>query len=78
MSRPIGPCLVYEIDVEGQLGEAELAVFRGLRAECRGRDTVLWGLLPDEAALHAVLMQIQGLGLAVLQFRRHNPESSAE
>ena len=78
MSRPIGPCLVYEIDVEGQLGEAALAVFRGLRAECRGRHTVLWGPLPDEAALHAVLMQIQGLGLAVLQFRRHNPESSTE
>lgn len=76
MSRPLRPCLVYEIDVEGQLEETSLAVFHGLRAECRGRHTVLWGPLPDEAALHAVLMQIQGLGLAVLQFRRHNPESS--
>ena len=76
MSRPIGPCLVYEIDVEGQWGEAALGDFGGLRAECRGRHTVLWGPLPGEAALHAFLMRIQGLGLAVLQFRRHSTEFS--
>ena len=78
MSVPVGPCLVYEIDVEGQLEEAALAVFRGLQTERRGRHTVLWGSLPDEAALHAVLMQIQRLGLEVLQFRRRNPDSSTE
>jgi hypothetical protein len=73
VSRPVGagPCLVYEIDVEGRLGETPLAASCGLRAECRGWHTVLRGALPDEAALHAVLAEIQGLGLAVLQFRRH-------
>ena len=74
MSRRIGSCLVYEIDVDGHLGEAARAVVGGLRVECRGRHTVLRGPLPDEAALHAVLMQIQEAGLVVLQFRRHNPE----
>lgn len=74
MNRSVGPSLVYEIDVEGQLGEAAQAVLRGLRVECRGWHTVLWGPLPDEGALHAVLMQLQVLGLGVLQFRRHGPE----
>jgi hypothetical protein len=73
VSHPVGtgPYVVYEIDVEGGLGEAPLAASRGLRAECRGWHTVLRGALPDEAALHAVLAEIQGLGLTVLQFRRH-------
>lgn len=74
MTRPINPYFVYEIDVEGQLGEAALADFRGLRVECRGWHTVLWGPLLDDGALHTVLRQLQGLGLAVLQFRRHGPE----
>ncbi len=73
MSRPVsaGPYVVYEIDVEGRLEEAPLAASRGLRAECRGWHTVLRGALPDHAALRAVLAEIQGLGLTVLQFRRH-------
>jgi hypothetical protein len=73
MSRPVGasPHVVYEIDVEGRLGESPLAASHGLRAECRGRHTVLRGALPDEGALHTVLAEIQGLGLTVLQFRRH-------
>jgi hypothetical protein len=73
VSRVVGasPCVVYKIDVEGRLGEAPLAAFCGLRAECRGWHTVLRGAFPDEAALHAVLAEIQGIGLTVLQFRRH-------
>ena len=74
MIRPVRVCVVYEIDVEGQLPKPTLVAFHGLRAECCGRRTVLRGSLPDEATLHTVLAQIQGLGLAVLQFRRHVPE----
>jgi hypothetical protein len=74
MTPPIDPSFVYEIDVDGHLGEAALADLRGLQLESRGWHTVLWGPLPDEGALHAVLEQIQALGLAVLQFRRHGPE----
>jgi hypothetical protein len=74
MTRPNNPHFVYEIDVDGQLGDAALATFRGLRVESRGWHTVLRGALPDEGALHAVLDQIQGLGLDVLQFRRYGPK----
>ena len=76
MTRPINPSFVYEIDVEGQLGEAALADFGfgGLQVEYRGWHTVLYGPLPDEGALHTVLRRLLGLGLTVLQFRRHGPE----
>jgi hypothetical protein len=74
MAGPMIPGFVYEIDVDGQLGEAPLANFGDLRVESRGWHTVVRGPLPDEGALHTVLDQIRALGLAVLQFRRHGPE----
>jgi len=42
----------------------------GLQAETDGRDTTLRGALPDQAALHAVLVEIEALGLELLEVRR--------
>ena len=44
--------------------------FPALRAETRGRDTLLRGALTDQAALHGVLAQIEALGLELLEVRR--------
>ena len=62
----------YEIRVRGQLGEMLLAAFPDLRAQSHGAETVLTGAIPDQAALHGVLAQIEALGLELLELSRTN------
>jgi hypothetical protein len=38
------------------------SAFPALQAQPRGADTVLTGPLPDQAALHGVLAEIEALG----------------
>jgi hypothetical protein len=59
----------YEIRVRGLLSATLLEAFPGLHAEAQGRDTVLAGALPDQAALHGVLGQVEALGLELLEVR---------
>jgi hypothetical protein len=63
----------YEISVAGHLGQTMRAAFPALRAQRRGRDTVLTGALPDQAALYGVLAEIEALGLELLEVRRADP-----
>jgi hypothetical protein len=56
----------YRICVRGQLGMTLLTAFPGLRADTRADETILSGPLPDQAALHGVLAQIEALGLELL------------
>jgi hypothetical protein len=63
----------YEIWVAGHLGEIMRSAFPGLHAQLRGKDTVLTGALPDQAALHGVLTEIEALGLELLEVRRRPP-----
>jgi hypothetical protein len=60
----------YRILIRGRLGETMLVAFPELRAECSGGKTVLVGVLPDQPALHAVLAQIEALGLELLELRQ--------
>lgn len=59
----------YEIRVRGQLGETLLGAFPSLEATVQQDDTLLSGVLPDRAALHGVLAQIESLGLELLEVR---------
>ena len=59
-----------EFRIRGRLGKSLLVAFPYLRAEVNGSETVLTGLLPDEAAVFGVLAQIEALGLHLLEFRR--------
>jgi hypothetical protein len=65
----------YEIRVRSHLGGTMLGAFPALQAETSGKDTLLRGALPDQAALHGVLAQIEALGLELLEVRRlpHDP-----
>jgi hypothetical protein len=63
----------YEISVRGQLGDTIRSAFPDLRAEARGRDTVLSGGFADSAALYGMLAQLEALGLELLQLRRVEP-----
>jgi hypothetical protein len=60
----------YEIRIRGLLGETLLTAFPDLHAEARAGATVLTGELPDRAALHGVLAQIEALGLELLEIHR--------
>lgn len=60
----------YHIRVRGLLGETLLTAFPHLRAETGAGETVLSGSLPDQAALHGVLAQIEALGLELLGISR--------
>ncbi|MGW0630096.1 hypothetical protein [Streptomyces sp. NPDC002758] len=60
----------YEIRVRGQLSQTLLGAFPRLHAEIQGAETLLVGMLPDQAALHGVLAQIEALCLELIELRR--------
>jgi hypothetical protein len=62
---------IYEIRVEGHLGDSWSPWVGGMaihHLECG--DSVLHGPLPDESALHGVLLKIRDLGLPLVAVRR--------
>ena len=63
----------YRIRVRGRLGPTIRSAFPALQARASGSDTVLTGPLPDRAALHGVLAEIEALGLELLEVRRLPP-----
>ena len=60
----------YEIRVRGRLGEMICSAFPDLQARPGGGDTVLAGMLADQAALYGVLAEIEALGLELIEVRR--------
>ena len=63
------PCK-YEIRVEGQLGERWSGWFEGLEVRTEQGETLLTGMLTDQAALHGVLRKIHDLNLVLVSLRR--------
>lgn len=64
----------YEICVRGRMGETIRSAFPALRAQAQGRNTVLTGMLPDQAALYGVLAEAEALGLELIELRRLPPQ----
>lgn len=60
----------YVFRIRGRLGSSLLGAFPTLKAQPNGSETVLAGPLPDQAAVHGVLAQVEALGLELLEFRR--------
>lgn len=60
----------YQIRVRGRLGETIRSAFPALRARAVGGDTVLTGVLADQAALYGVLAEAEALGLELIEVRR--------
>jgi hypothetical protein len=50
------------------------SAFPALRAEPRGENTVLTGSLADAAALYGVIVELEALGLELLEVRRLPPD----
>jgi hypothetical protein len=64
------PC-IYKIRVQGHLGDRWSDWFEGLaiRNEANG-DTILAGVLADQAALYGVLLKIHNLNLVLVSVQR--------
>jgi hypothetical protein len=60
----------YEIRIKGRVGDSVLLMFEGLTATTEPVETVLYGPIPDQEALHNLLGKLQSLGLEVTEFRR--------
>ena len=63
----------YEIRVDGVLDSRWETWFEGLAIESDGRQTIISGLLVDQAALHGVLIKVRDLGIPLLSVRRLDP-----
>ena len=60
----------YEIRVAGVLDGRWAAWFDGLEVSGQGTETVIRGLLADQAALHGLLTKVRDLGLCLISVRR--------
>ena len=63
----------YEIRVKSHLDDSLSSAFAGMemRYETLG-ETILYRTLPDQAALHGVLMRIRDLGLELLSVKQRS------
>jgi hypothetical protein len=72
----------YEIRVTGILPPEALLDYERLSADVKPVETVLHGLLPDQAALHGLLARLETFGVQVVEVRRlrdpGKPSSSSE
>jgi len=68
---------LYAIRIKGRLGATALSAFPSMAYQMMGGETVLTGWLEDRSALFGVLVQIEGLGLELLEVRqvRTSPQS---
>ena len=69
---------LYQIRVRGLLGHTICTAFPALRARADSGDTVLTGVLTDQAALYGVLAEAEGLGLELIEVRRLQPDEPRE
>jgi hypothetical protein len=67
----------YEIRIRGRLGEALRAAFEGLDVTDVPAETILSGIVADQAALRGLLDRIQLYGLELVEVRRSH-ESAVE
>lgn len=61
---------VYEIHVRGEIPKETLAEFEGVTTFLEPAETVISGIVADQAALQGVLTRIQALGLELVEVRR--------
>jgi hypothetical protein len=61
---------LYQIRVRGLLGGTIRSAFPALLAQAQDGDTVLTGVLADQAALYGVLAEAEALGLELIEVRR--------
>ena len=61
---------IYHIQVWGQLDQKWTDWFDGFTITPINGETLLTGLITDQAALHGILAKIRDLGLSIISVRR--------
>ena len=60
----------YEIRIKGRVSDSLLPVFEGLAVTTEPVETIVYGPLADQEAVHQLLIKLESLGLEVVEFRR--------
>lgn len=60
----------YEIRIKGMVGDPLLESLGDLDASIKPAETVLRGVITDQAELHGLLDRIQSLGLELIEIRQ--------
>jgi hypothetical protein len=60
----------YEIRIKGRVSESLLPAFEGLMVTTEPVETIVYGPLADQEAIHRLLYKLESLGLEVVEFRR--------
>ena len=62
---------IYEIRIKGHLHKRRTALLEGLTATCEpDGTTLLCGSLPDQTALHSILLRIRDMNLKLISVRQ--------
>jgi hypothetical protein len=68
----------YKIRIKGQLSLSWAEAFEGMQlTHTRCGDTLIAGILADQAALHGLLARIRDLNLTLISVNRIKPERAA-
>jgi len=67
--------MIYQIRIKGHLGHQWADWFEGLTITLEENgETLLTGLVVDQAALHGLLKRVRDLGMPLLSVNRVEPE----
>lgn len=68
----------YQIRIKGHVNQDWSVWFENLTVEHNDSgETLLCGLLPDQTALHGVLMKIRDLGMTLVEVKYIDPDSNS-
>jgi hypothetical protein len=74
MANELDRPMVYQIRIEGHLGPQWRDWFGGLSITLEDNgETLLTGLVADQAALHGLLRRVRDLGMPLISAIRVNP-----
>jgi hypothetical protein len=59
----------YEIRIKGRVSDSLLSAFEGLAVTTEPVETIVYGPLADQEAVHRLLIKLESLGLEVVEFR---------
>ncbi len=60
----------YEIRIKGRVHDSLLPAFEGLAVTTEPVETIVYGPIADQEAVHRLLIKLESLGLEVVEFRR--------